>query len=64
MGCASSSPVVNGEGVTSAERSMDETMADKAKSATNNIIEGGEQILNGKKIILSSWLSILSFYHN
>lgn len=48
MGCASSSPVVNGEGVHSATGSMAETMADKAKIATNEAIAAGEQVLNGK----------------
>lgn len=43
MGCASSSPVISGEGVQSATGSM----ADKAKAATNNAIESGEQVLNG-----------------
>lgn len=43
MGCASSSPVLNGEGANAAEGSMGET-----KGATNNVIEGGEQVLNGK----------------
>lgn len=53
MGCASSSPVVNGEGVHSATGSMAETMAEQAKSATNNAIEAGEQVLNGKYNFMS-----------
>lgn len=59
MGCASSSPVVNnGEGggaMQTATENMPggggdamESMADKAKSATNSVIEAGEKVLNGK----------------
>lgn len=40
--------MVNGEGVHSATGSMAETMADKAKIATNEAIAAGEQALNGK----------------
>lgn len=44
MGCASSSPVLNGEGgVQSATGSM----AEKAKTMTNDAMEAGEQALNG-----------------
>lgn len=52
MGCASSSPIVNGEGVDGVH-SAKETMAEssieeKARSATNTAIEAGEQVLNGE----------------
>lgn len=41
--------MVNGEGgVQSASPSMGETMAEKAKNATNEVVASGEQVLNGK----------------
>lgn len=60
MGCASSSPVINGEGGAPGAAATEmpegavaamagvESLADKAKSATNNAIDAGEKVLNGK----------------
>lgn len=48
MGCASSSPVVNGEGGGMPNANTTEDMAERAKSATNDAVEAGEKALNGE----------------
>lgn len=51
MGCASSSPVVNGgdsRGESAAGPMTETSKEESSRAATNTAIEAGEQVLNGK----------------